>query len=92
MANGVGRVGAFHAAAESVREGPPTLTPEGNYRRTSVLDNLQPSGNGMSSPDRERLLMNISGSALGRSESTFDQSLWLRSERPASMYKNEARQ
>ena len=92
MANGVGRVGAFHAAAESVRSGPPTLTPEGGYRRTSVLDTLQPSGNGMSGVDRERLLMNVSGSRLGQAESTFDRSLWLRSERPASLYKTEGGQ
>lgn len=92
MPNGVGRTFSFHNGSEAVRNPPSSLTPEGRYRNTSVLDNLEPSGNGVSAPDRQRMLMNVTGSPNGLSTSTFDRSLWLRSERPAAMYKSESRQ
>ncbi len=49
----------------------------GGYRNTSVLDNLQPSGNGMSAQDKQRSLYGVNRSTLGTSNSTFDKSLWL---------------
>lgn len=57
-----------------------------NYSRTSVLDNLTPSGNGMSGMDKQRLTMGIHRSAIGLSEDTFDKGLWLRGERSPSLY------
>lgn len=47
------------------------------YRRTSTLDNLLPSGNGMAEPDKQRSIMGINRSTIGQSNDTFDKSLWI---------------
>jgi hypothetical protein len=89
MANGEGRTAAMVDGAERVRE-PQFRTVQqapGRYVRTSVLDNLQPSGNGVSALDRQRLLLGVNKSAIGQSDDTFDKGLWLRNERPPSLYK-----
>ena len=86
MPNGVARSKDFFEASESVRQPsfrPVQLDP---YRRTSTLDNLFPTGNGMGEQDKQRSLMGIQHSAIGQSTDTFDKSLWLRSERPPSLY------
>lgn len=78
-----GRTEQMVSASESARE-PQFHTiqqGQGGYRRTSVLDTLQPSGNGMSGQDRQRLLYGVKRSALGLSNESFDKSLWLRNER-----------
>lgn len=90
MANGTGRSAVMQQGAESVRE-PQFRTVQhssGKYSNTSVLDNLQPSGNGRSALDRQRLLMGVNHSASGQAQSTFDQRLWLKDERPPSLYKS----
>lgn len=91
MPNGEGRTAEMVAGAERVREpqfhSMQQQSGAGNYQRTSVLDTLQPSGNGFSGMDRQRLLMGVNKSAIGQAQSTFDQSLWLRNERPPSLYK-----
>jgi hypothetical protein len=46
-----------------------------------------PSGNGVSALDRQRLLLGVNKSAIGQSDGTFESSLWLRNERPPSLYK-----
>jgi hypothetical protein len=50
------------------------------YRRTSTLDNLFPTGNGMGEQDKQRALMGIGRSAIGQSGETFDKSLWIRNQ------------
>lgn len=87
MENGIGRSANMQQAAERVRE-PAFSAPkmDMSYRRTSVLDNLQPSGNGLAAPDKQRVLMGVTSSASGQADSTFDQRLWLRNERPASLF------
>lgn len=52
------------------------------YRRTSTLDNLFPTGNGMGEMDKQRALLGVPRSPIGQSESTYNTSLWLRNERP----------
>lgn len=89
MANGVARSQNFYEGSESVRQHPalrPVMTQP--YRRTSVLDTLQPTtGNGMGTEDKQRTLMGIRSSSIGQSGDNFEKSLWLRSERPAvSLY------
>lgn len=76
-----GRTEQMVSASERVRE-PQFQTMQvgagrGGYRRTSVLDTLQPTGNGMSGQDRQRLLYGVKGSSLGLSTDSFDKSLWL---------------
>jgi len=60
----------------------------GSYRRTSTLDTLKPSGNGMADADRNRLLMGINRSKVGQSDETFDKSLWLGNTKPVPRYEN----
>lgn len=92
MANGeaTGRTAEMVDGAERVREARFRTAQQvvGNYRNTSVLDNLQPSGNGLSAMDRQRALLGVRQSSLGSSSETYDKSLWLRNERPAALYKN----
>lgn len=57
----------------------------GNYRRTSILDNLMPSRVGLGTQDYERAKLGIGRSSSGQSESTFDKGLWLRAERPPDL-------
>lgn len=78
MPNGVARSQNFYEGSESVRH--PALRPVQTfpYRRTSVLDTLQPiSPNGLGTQDRQRALMGIRSSALGQSDSNFDKKIWL---------------
>lgn len=90
MDNGAGRTAQFNDGSERVRE--PQFHSmqqvEGNYRRTSVLDNLKPTGNGLGTADRQRQLMGINQSAIGQSEGNFDKSLWLRIANPVPRVKN----
>lgn len=97
MANGdaapdeapAGRSMEFNDAATKVRS-PQFRTLQntvGNFRRTSVLDNLMPSRNALGNSDWERSKMGINRSAIGQSDTTFDKGLWLRSERPPDLYK-----
>lgn len=90
MPNGIGRTADFHDGSERVRE-PQFQSMQqvrGDYRRISVLDNLLPSGNGMSEADKSRVVMGVNQSAIGQSEGNFDKSLWLRNQAPAARYKN----
>lgn len=95
MANGnaapdeplAGRSTEFSNAATRVRS-PQFRTLQnsvGNYRRTSILDNLMPSRNALGSQDYERAKLGVPRSSSGQSESTFDKGLWLRSERPPDL-------
>lgn len=78
MANGVAdRSQSFYDGSESARASLPTFQ---TYRRTSTLDNLFPTGNGMADQDRERVLMGIPRSPIGQSTNTFNQSIWLRNQ------------
>lgn len=88
MPNGIGRTADFTDGSERVRE--PQFQPvqTEQYRRTSVLDNLLPTGNGLGARDKQRQIMGINHSAIGQSEGNFDKSLWLRNEVPESRYKN----
>lgn len=52
------------------------------YRRTSTLDNLFPTGNGMGEQDKQRALMGVRHAPIGQSDSTYQSSLWLRNEQP----------
>lgn len=80
MPNGVARSQDFYEGSESARQ-PNFRSMQqgagGGYRRTSTLDNLLPSGNGMAEPDKQRALYGVQHSAVGQSEATFDKSLWL---------------
>lgn len=95
MANGnaapdeplAGRSMEFSSAATRVRS-PQFRTLQnsvGNYRRTSILDNLMPSRNALGSQDYERAKLGVPRSSSGQSESTFDKGLWLRTERPPDL-------
>lgn len=89
MENGMGRSAIMQQGAEAVREPQfhtMRLAEDSQYHKTSVLDNLQPSGNGRSALDRQRLLMGVNQSAIGQADSTFESHLWLRNERPPSLY------
>lgn len=88
MSNGSGRNSEMVEGAIRVRE-PQFRTQQqgaGSYRRTSILDNLTPTGNGMSGLDKQRVTMGITRSSIGLSENTFEKGLWLRSERSPSLY------
>jgi hypothetical protein len=82
-----GRVMQFNDAAIKVRS--PQFralqNSVGNYRRTSILDNLLPSRNALGSNDWERAKLGVPRSSSGQSDSTFDKGLWLRSERPPEL-------
>jgi hypothetical protein len=99
MANGIavpeeplaGRSQEFQEAATRVRQ-PQFRTLQNavggglrTYRRTSLLDNLQPSRNALGSMDWERAKLGVPKSPIGQSDSTFDKSLWLRAERPPDL-------
>jgi hypothetical protein len=95
MANGnaapdeplTGRVQQFNDAATKVRA-PQFRTLQnvvGNYRRTSILDNLLPSRNALGSMDWERAKLGVPKSPIGQSDTTFDKGLWLRQERPPDL-------
>jgi len=74
------------AGAESVRE-PQFHTAQQvrpGYRKISVLDTLQPTGNGMSSVDRQRQMFGIR--TLGQGEDTADKSMWLQNPSNPSLY------
>lgn len=75
MPNGAGRSMNFAEGAERVRTG--------GFKFTSVLDNVMPSGNGLSATDRQRSLMGVDRAPIGQSTTTYDKSLWLRQGRPA---------
>lgn len=77
MSDAVDRSQDFYDGSESVRKPsfqPVRLAP---YRRTSTLDNLFPTGNGMGQRDTQRAMMGLSRSSIGQSEDTFDKSLWI---------------
>lgn len=78
MPGGTARSQDFFAGSENVRHPqfqPVQMLP---YRRTSTLDNLFPTGNGMGTQDKQRQMMGVRTSAIGQSSDTFDKSLWLR--------------
>lgn len=81
-----GRTAQMVDGAESVREPEfRTMQQVGlGYRKTSVLDNLQPSGNGMSGLDRQRQMFGIK--SLGQDENTADRGMWLRNPSNPSLY------
>ena len=82
-----GRSEQFNDAATKVRS-PQFRTLQntvGNYRRTSILDNLMPSRNALGTQDYERAKLGVPRSSSGQSESTFDKGLWLRAERPPDL-------
>jgi hypothetical protein len=51
-----------------------------NFHALSVLDlpSALPTQNGLGSADLQRKMMGVQDSASGRSESTYDQRLWMR--------------
>jgi hypothetical protein len=57
----------------------------GTYGRTSLLDNLLPSQNGLGTQDFERAKLNVPRSSIGQSDTTFDKGLWLRAARPPDL-------
>lgn len=75
-----GRTAEMIGGAESAREPSfRTMQQVGlGYRKTSVLDNLQPSGNGMSGLDKQRQMFGIK--TQGQDEETADKGLWLRNQ------------
>jgi hypothetical protein len=89
MQNGIGRSAVMQQGAEAVREPQfhtMQLAANSQYRKTSVLDSLLPSGNGRSALDRQRLIYGVDHSAIGQADSTFESHLYLRPERPVSLY------
>jgi hypothetical protein len=74
----------FFEGSESVRK--PSFKPVRiqSYRRTSTLDNLYPTGNGMAQRDTQRVMLGIPRSSIGQSDETFDKSLWLPRDHPES--------
>lgn len=87
---GEGRMQTFGAGAEAVRSPQPRSVALRPYRRTSVLDSLQPSQNGMGSVDHQREMYGVKGSASGESEETFDKSLWIRADKEAAHREKES--
>lgn len=87
MPNGVAvpRSQNFYEGSENVRR-PVTPIQVLPYRKTSTLDNLYPTGNGMSSADRDRRMVGATRSPSGQSEDTFGKSLWLKNQEPISIY------
>lgn len=81
-----GRTAQMIDGAERVREPEfRTMQQVGfGYRKTSVLDNLQPSGNGMSGLDKQRQMFGIR--SLGQGEETADKSMWLKNPSNPSLY------
>lgn len=78
----------FYEGSESVRQ-PQFKTIQqvpGTYRRTSTLDNLYPTGNGMDDQGRQRQMMGISSSAIGQSSDSFEKSIWLRNPEQPTLY------
>jgi hypothetical protein len=79
MPDGVAdRSQSFYNGSEAVRNPafrPVQMQP---FQRTSTLDSLMPTGNGMGDQDKQRQMMGIGTSAIGQSQDTFDKSLWLR--------------
>jgi len=72
------RSDAFGSGVESVRApASHTISPL-QYKRTSVLDAAPPTNNGYGTNDAQRRLYGAPGSGIGESQSTFDQSLWMR--------------
>lgn len=53
-----------------------------NFQAISVLDNVIPNANGMGQMDLQRRMYGSKGSAIGRSETTFDRQLWLHHPEP----------
>jgi hypothetical protein len=88
MNGAVDRSHDFYDGSESVRH--PAFRPVQvePYRRTSTLDNLFPTGNGMAERDTQRVMMGIPRSPIGQSDDTFERSIWLRNDtRPSvSLY------
>lgn len=88
MANGEGgRTAEMVDGAERVREPRFSVQTESKYRRTTVLDNLMPTGNGISALDQQRRLMGGRGSGSGSSKDTFEKRLWLDQQPSPSLYK-----
>lgn len=84
-----GRTAEMVSGAEHARE-PEFRTRQQvgfGYRKTSVLDNLQPSGNGMSGLDKQRQMFGIK--SLGQDQETADKSLWLRSPSNPALYNTQ---
>lgn len=73
----------FRTMQQRPREGGVAGAP--SYRRTSVLDSLQPSGNGMSARDNERQMFGMKSQGLG--QDTADKSMWLANPSTASLYR-----
>lgn len=69
----MGRSSDFEDGAERVRQ--PVRVQ--NFRPMSNLEEVLPTGNGMSSTDRERLLYGAHDSGIGRSDSDRDKHLYL---------------
>ena len=68
----------FHTAQQ--------IKPPG-YQRTSTLDQLLPSDNGLGPQDYRRLaFLGQDHSPLGQSNDTFESSVWLRQQRPRALY------
>ena len=89
MSTGDSRNGSFVAGSESVRQPEFSSMQQQHrigYQRTSLLDNLQPSGNGYGSADRQRLVLGVNNSANGQSSGNFDDSLWLRPYKSPDLY------
>jgi hypothetical protein len=78
--------GDFSDGAVQVREPQFSSQSPVVYKRTSVLDNLKPTGNGLAPQDLQRQLVGYTKSTIGQSEGTFDQALWLRQQQTPAMY------
>ena len=88
MANGeAGRTAEMVNGAERVREPQFNVQTASKYRRNTVLDNLMPTGNGVSALDQQRRLMGAKGSGIGASQDTSEKRLWLDQPLSPSLYK-----
>lgn len=87
MPNGEGRTSNMVDAAERVREPRFSVQTASKYSRTSVLDSLQPSSNGLGTRDQQRRLMGGRSSGSGSSQDTFEKRLWLDQRPSPSLYK-----
>lgn len=87
MPNGQGRTAQMIEGAERVRQPRFSVQTASKYTRTSVLDNLRPTGNGVGAQDQQRRLMGGRGSGVGSSQDTFEKRLWLDQQPSPSLYK-----
>lgn len=88
------RTEEFNGGADSVRQPQFTSVQQQhnrNFRALSVLDtpSVKPNQNGLGTADLQRRMIGFRDSATGRSDSTYDQQIWL--SHPTETPLNDAR-